>query len=570
MDERSGVPRKKRLLLLSPRDFATTYGDLRHVSHLTGDTGRLLNVALPTLAALVPRSELEVDIVDENALDLDPRARWDIVGITGFPPQLFRARELAARFRQQGSLVVCGGTSVSLSPERWQGVADVLVLGEAERVWPKLLRDYLDGRIDRSAPQTYQEHERLDLSLTPIPDYAPYGAAQLARFGGGIVQTSRGCPFECEFCDAIVFAGRKIRYKPIDTILAELEQLERLGMRYAYLADDNFGAGRKKAKEILRALRDFNRRRARPMPLLTQLTIDLAADEEFLELSAEAGLTRVFVGLETPSLESLRETRKLQNVRHDMREGVRRFQAHGIEVLGGSVVGFDHDGLDIFRRQLDFFTELGIPSVQVYPLNAPDGTPLKERMIREGRYLDWETSSAARTQHFSYFSSFTIEPAQMSQDQLRQGIHWLLWRLYDWDAFPERLRVFFETYEEGSSDRKLAIPTRIDRLTPRALVHALANNRDSLMLLARLLRHLATDAEPAERRAFFRLIRHAARSSHPQRWSLAVSAFLTLVNTRRMLLEQVPGIAEATYPSAREPPPRPPPDVPLHRILRPA
>ncbi len=131
---------RRRLLLVSPNDFATTYGDLRHIGHIVGDTGRLLNVSLPTIAALTP-PDFEVRIVDENAEELDFTERWDIVGITGFPPQIFRARELAEQFRRRGALIVCGGTSVSLSPERWRDFADVLVIGEAERTWPRFIAD---------------------------------------------------------------------------------------------------------------------------------------------------------------------------------------------------------------------------------------------------------------------------------------------------------------------------------------------------------------------------------------------------------------------------------------------
>ncbi len=539
---------KKRILLVSPRDFATTYGDLRHIAHLTGNNGRLLNVALPTLAALTPREEVELTIVDENVEPLDFSQRYDLVGITGFPPQLARAREIGRGFRARGSLIVCGGTSATLSPTRWRDVADVLVLGEAERIWPRFLADWLAG----THCDEYRETERPDLSLTPIPDYAPMSPAAIRRFGGGIVQTSRGCPFDCEFCDAIVFAGRKIRYKPIDAILTEIDQLDALGLRYVYLADDNFGAGRKKSKEILRALADYNRRRPRPVPLLTQLSVDLADDEEFLELAAEAGLTRVFIGLETPNLESLAETHKLQNVRTDMFAAVRRFHEHGIEVLGGSMLGFDADDLGIFRRQLEFFTRLGVASVQVYPLNAPDGTPLKERMKREGRYMDWESSDSARSKHFSYFSSYTIVPKQMSVNQLRQGLMWLLWQLYDWDAFVDRFASFLAQYRASSKRDRLHIPTGAHRLTPSAAVRVLLHNREALVLMARVAAHCARSPDPKERSTLLRLLRLARGSSHPQRWSLAVSSFLTLVNTRRMLLEQAPDIADATYPTTQD------------------
>lgn len=544
---------EKRLLLVSPNDFATTYGDLRHIAHITGDVGRLLNVALPTLAALTP-PEIAVRIVDENVEPIDFGERWDVVGITGFPPQIQRAREIAERFRAAGSLIVCGGTSASLSPERWRDFADVLVIGEAERTWPIVCRDILAGRVE---PE-YRELSRPDLSLAPLPDYSGYRPEARRRFRGGIVQTSRGCPFACEFCDAIVFAGRKTRSKPIDLILAELDQLAAMGMRHIYLADDNFGAQRRESKAILEAIRGWNVRRARPMPLLTQLTIDLSEDEEFLRLAAEAGLTRVFIGLETPNEASLLEAKKKQNVRTDMRAGVRRFQEHGIEVLGGSMVGFDHDDLSIFRRHLEFFTEVGVASVQVYPVNAPDGTPLKERLVRAGRYVDWSESRAAGTEHFSYFNSYTVVPEQMTVEQLRQGVYWLLWQLYDPARFADRLGRFFETFERSRVRAELDIPSGEQGARGPDLLwtawRVLRHDRDGLLLLVRLLRHLARDGEDGEAAALARVLAAAARSSHPQRWSLALGDFLTLINTRRMLRAQAPGIERTGYPAPRAEP----------------
>ncbi len=403
----------------------------------------------------------------------------------------------------------------------------------------------------------YRETERPELSIAPLPDYSGFSPQAVRRFSGGIVQTSRGCPFECEFCDAIAFSGRRVRYKPVGRILQEIAQLDRLGMRHVYLADDNFGAGRAKAKEILTALAAWNAGRKRAMPFSTQLTIDLSRDDGFLALAARAGLSKVFIGLETPNEESLVETKKLQNVRTDMHEGVRRFQQHGLEVMAGSVVGFDHDDLSIFQRQFRFFMELGVVSVQVYPLNAPDATPLKERMVREGRYIDWSTAEAARTRHFSYFNSHTIVPRQMSVEQLRQGMHWLLWKLYGWDNSTERLRRFFEVFAASPHRNGVTMPGGLDRLGPREVLGLVQNNRAALGMLGRIGVHAVRDGSGDERRALLQMIQLASRSTHPQRWQIAVNAYLTVLNTRRMLLAQVPDIARTGYPAAASS--RPPP-----------
>jgi radical SAM superfamily enzyme YgiQ (UPF0313 family) len=543
--------KKKRLLLVSPNDFATTYGDFRHSRHLIGNTGRLLNVSLPTIAALTPKDEFEIEIVDENATPIDFSKHYDIVGTTGFPPQLFRARELAAEFRKRGSLVVCGGTSASLSPDRWRSAADVLIKGEAELIWPQFIRDYLKGEHK----DTYEEPEKLDLAHCPLPDYSGFAPEAIKEFAGGIVQTSRGCPFDCEFCDAIIFAGRKSRYKPIENIIKEVEQIQRLGLRYVYLADDNFGANRRKSKEILRALADWNSKQKRPMPFLTQLTIDLSKEDEFMELAAAAGLTKVFIGLETPNLESLKESHKMHNIKTNMVDGVKRFHRYGIEVAGGCVVGFDHDDLTIFKRQVEFFQELGVPNVQVYPLNAPDATPLQARMIKEGRYRDWEKANVKRSKYFSYFNSYNIEPKLMNVEQLQQGLYWLLWTLYDHDNFVERVRVYMANYEEGSEKANVTMPSPLARLGIKTLYNFLKNDRAGVEIVARITKYLLTKGSWADRKAFYKLVTFARKSTHPQRWGIIVNAFITLYNTRQMLIAQAPGIEQTPYPVGGPPPP---------------
>ncbi len=541
-----GMGTKKRLLLVSPNDFATTYGDFRHSRHLTGNTGRLLNVSLPTIAALTPKEHFDIEIVDENASEIDFSKHYDIVGTTGFPPQLFRARELAEEFRKRGSLVVCGGTSVSLSPERWRSAADVMIIGEAELIWPQFIRDYLAG----THKDTYTEPEKLDLAHCPLPDYSGFAPEAIKEFAGGIVQTSRGCPFDCEFCDAIVFAGRKTRYKPIPNIIAEVEQIQRMGLRYVYLADDNFGANRRKSKEILRALADWNSKQKRAMPFLTQLTIDLSNEDEFMELAAAAGLTKVFIGLETPNLESLKESHKMQNIKTNMVEGVKRFHRYGSEVAGGCVLGFDHDDLTIFKRQVDFFQELGVANVQVYPLNAPDATPLQARMVREGRYQDWEKANVKRSKYFSYFNSYNIQPKLMSVEQLQQGVYWLLWTLYNHDNFVERVRVYLENYEEGSAGKTVEMPGPLAKLGVKTLWRFLRNDKAGVEIVARITRYLVLQGSWPDRKAFAKLIIYARRSTHPQRWGIVVNEFITLYNTRRMLIAQAPGIENAQYPVA--------------------
>ena len=507
-----------KLLLVSPKSYALTYdGFSDRIRSILKHSGNLLTANLATVAALTP-PEIEVKIIDENVEPIDFDESCDLVGITSFPSQLYRAEEIAKGFSERGVPVVCGGPSVSLNPSRWRSFSDYLIIGEAERIWPCFVQDYLEG----AAKPEYRETERFDLDITPIPDYGGYSKRSLKGYSVGIVQTSRGCPFNCEFCDAIAYSGRKVRYKLLETILPEIDQLIGMGLgNHILLSDDNFYASPEQSKTILRALRDLPRRH--PVSYHTQLTINASADDEFLRLAAEAGLLRVFIGIETPCAESLEEAGKRPNIGIDLLEAVRRFHSHGIQIISGCISGFDHDDITIFRRQLEFFTEAGITVVRVAPLEALDGTPLKERLVKEGRYIDWEAKGRLDPKRANELNTLTIVPKQMSVEQLEQGIHWLLRQLYDPDRFAERFAGFFSQYE-GATPKVADIPR--SHFGPR----------EGLFLL-RLLRLLLTIPTSVEKRAFRSMLSVARRATHPRRFSILIENFLELLSTRRKIDE---------------------------------
>lgn len=525
---------KKKMLLIYPKNFAVGYQDMKYVRYLTNKAAQFLNAGLATITALTP-DEFDVQIVDENLDDIDFDAHYDLVGISGYPAQIRRAKEIAEEFKKRGIVVVCGGSSVSISPERWRSFADVLIIGEAERIWPQFMADFLSGKYESE----YRELERFDISISPVPDYSSFSKANLKRILGGVVQTSRGCPYECEFCDVIVYVGRKMRYKPVEQVVIEVEQMYEMGMRVVLLADDNFSAGIKNAKKILRALRDWNREKKKPMSFVTQLSIDIAKDDEFLELAAEAGLNRVFIGIETPNEESLKEVKKFQNLKSDLNEDVKKFHQHGILVLSGCVVGFDHDDLTIFQKQFDFFMKAGIPNTHVYPLTAGDGTPLKERMIKEGRYLDEYVDPSLDQSFVNQLNTLTIMPKQLTLKQLQQGIYWLLWEFYKMENLMERFRIFFENYKNSPKLNKLVIPkSKLDM--------------ESLVIVWKILKYYVTKAPAVERKVLKQIFNYARKSGHPQRFEIVVGAFLTAKNIQVMLQKQHPGIENIKYPEPEE------------------
>ncbi|MCK4853177.1 MAG: radical SAM protein [Bacteroidales bacterium] len=523
---------KKKILLVIPRNYEINFINVSSIiKMITRRSGGPVVLSLATIAALTP-PEFEVKIIDEDLAPVDFNESFDIVGIGGFSYILNRAEEIAREFSKRGALIVCGGSPVSFSPERWRSFADVLFIGEAERTWPRFLEDYIQGKVKKE----YLEKEKIDLSLSPVPDYAGYLPGSLKKYLFGIIQASRGCPYRCEFCSVHEYVGNKMRYKPVQNIIREVDQLYRLGkFRVIMLADDNFSGNRKKAKEILRALRDWNQNRKYPVSFVTQLSIEVAGDEEFLELSADAGLTRVSVGVETPNLKSLEETNKKQNLLSDMLGDIKRFHEHGIMVHSGCIVGFDNDDLSIFKAQNDFFAKSGISNIQALPLQAPDGSPLKRRMIKEGRYIDYESTVRANPEHQNSLNTFTIVPKQMTLKQLEQGLCWLLKNLYEPGNYIHRLNTFFENYENSPKRKKLKIPKP-------------GIDLDNLLLTARLMRYVIGKASQKERKLFWEIYRIAMGSSHPNKMYLLVNSYLSWINTQNILHKSFSQVDLVAYP----------------------
>ena len=430
----------KSLYLINPKADAPSYYEAEIFAHLgLPPTALIADLAITTVAALAP-PDFEITLCDEqiSAVDLDHPA--DFIGITGKSSQVGRMIALAQEFPgRRGKIVLIGGPFASLSPDAVRPYCDILIQGEMEEIAPHLFADLARGRW-----QADYLGGRPDLRLSPLPRWDLY-PNERAFFG--CVQTSRGCPFECEFCDVIQYAGRKQRHKAVEQVLAEVEQLYQLGYRSIFLADDNFTVYRRRAKELLIALRDWNNQRAEGrVTFNTQVSIDTAREEELLQLCAAAGITEVFIGIETPNEESLRETGKRQNIGIDLGAQIQRFVDYGIAVVGGMIVGFDADGPDIFQRQYDFAMSSPIALFTLGALVAPDATPLHARLQAANRLDNQDATGTSMTPWQT-----NIIPAGMSQETLYAGLHWLANNLYAPDAFGERLLHLIETFGQKSS-----------------------------------------------------------------------------------------------------------------------
>ncbi len=371
-----------KILLVYPR-YPDTFWSFRHALKFLSKKASFPPLGLLTVAAMLPEA-WEKRLVDMNIKALsDEDIAWaDYVFLSAMVVQGDSAREAIARCNELNTRVVAGGPLFTTGHEGFQGV-DHFVLGEAETTLPRFLADLAAG-----CPQpVYASGERPDISRTPVPMWS---LINMKHYSAMSLQYSRGCPFDCDFCDIIVLNGHKPRTKGSQQTLDELEALYRQGWRGSlFIVDDNFIGNRKKLKaETLPAMIEWSKRRKYPFLFFTEASINLADDEELMELMAEAGFNRVFIGIETPNEDSLVECNKVQNRNRDLAADVKKIQNYGFEVQGGFIIGFDSDPLSIFKRQINFIQKTGIATAMVGLLNAPRGTKLHQRLKKENRLLD--------------------------------------------------------------------------------------------------------------------------------------------------------------------------------------
>jgi radical SAM superfamily enzyme YgiQ (UPF0313 family) len=368
-----------KVLLINP-EFPDTFWSFRHALPFEGKRCAFPPLGLLTVSALLPDS-WERRLVDLNVRKLTTAdIDWaDMVFATAMLVQKDSLKEVVKRCKAHGKRVVLGGPYVTTTIEEMPD-ADHIFLGEAETTLPQFIDDLARGEAKRS----YQAAERPPLSTTPL---AHFHLADLKRYSAMSVQYSRGCPFSCEFCDIIEIYGRVPRTKSNQQMLAEFDALLALGWRgTVFIVDDNFIGNKKNVRLLLPELAAWQKRNGYPFSLLTESSVNLADDEPLLADMREAGFRRVFLGIETPVAESLKEAQKSQN-RGDLLDSVKKIQSYGMEVMAGFIVGFDNDPIDIFERQIDFIRKSAIPLAMVGLLNALPDTQLWKRLEREGRLL---------------------------------------------------------------------------------------------------------------------------------------------------------------------------------------
>jgi len=375
-----------KTLLVYP-EFPDTYWSFRHALSFEGKRSAFPPLGLLTVSALLPDA-WERRLVDMNIQPLRPSdIKWaDAVFASAMIVQKDSLRRVVELCKAEGKRVVIGGPYATTGAEHLP-LADHIFLGEAETTLPEFVRD-----LERGAPKRiYQAAERPSLSATPIPDFH---LADIRRYSAMPVQYSRGCPFQCEFCDIIEIYGRVPRTKSNEQVLAELDALLRVGWRgTVFIVDDNFIGNKRNVKRLLPVLADWSERHGRPFSFITEASVNLAEDDELLDGMRRANFRRVFLGIETPVEASLKEAQKGQNMRRNLLDSVKKIQSYSMEVMAGFIVGFDNDPDDIFERQIEFIRESAIPLAMVGLLTALPDTQLWRRLDREGRLLAESTGN---------------------------------------------------------------------------------------------------------------------------------------------------------------------------------
>ncbi len=422
-----------KILLVYP-EYPDTFWSFKYALKFIFKKATDPPLGLLTVAAMLP-AEWEKKLVDMNVNKLkDEDLKWaDYVFISGMSIQKNSAKEIIARCKKMGIKIVAGGPIFTAGYGEFEGV-DHFVLNEAEITLPPFLEDLKNG----CAKHVYTSDQFANLQETPAPLWE---LINMKKYASMNIQYSRGCPYNCDFCDITLLYGHKPRTKDKDQVIAELESIYSWGWRGSvFFVDDNFIGNKGKLKrEILPAVAEWMKQKKHPFSLFTQTSINLSDDEKLMELMIKAGFNLVFVGIETPHEESLTECAKYHNKNRDMIACVRKMQKSGFQVQGGFIVGFDSDPLSIFERQIEFIQESGIVTAMVGLLNVLKGTKLHHRLEKENRLLkDVTGDNTDCTVNFV---------SKMNNDVLIDGYKKIMSTIYSPSYYYERVRKFLREYK---------------------------------------------------------------------------------------------------------------------------
>ncbi len=391
-------------------------------------------LGLITVAAMLPH-EWEKKLIDMNVSKLeDTNILWaDYVFLSGMNIQINSFREVIRRCNKLKVKVVAGGPLATTQHKDFLGV-DHFILNEAENTLPPFLDDLKNG----NPKPVYASDEYPDITSSPVPMWE---LLEMKKYASLSLQYSRGCPYDCEFCSITMLNGRKPRTKSQTQFINELETIYQMGWRGSLsVVDDNFIGNKKKLKdEILPAMIQWSKNKNYPLTFITEVSLNLSDDEDLMNMMIEAGFNSIFIGIETPSEESLEECGKFQNLKRNLISSIKTLQQHGFIVSGGFIVGFDNDTGGVFQEQINFIQKSGIVSAMVGLLNAPAGTKLFKRMQSEKRLLDMFSGN-------NMDGSMNFIP-KMNYKDLISGYSNIINTIYSQKDYYHRVKKFLNNYK---------------------------------------------------------------------------------------------------------------------------
>jgi radical SAM superfamily enzyme YgiQ (UPF0313 family) len=427
-----------KILMVYP-EYPDTFWSFKYAVKFIHKKASFPPLGLLTVASLLPK-EYQVKLIDMNVNQLKEKdIEWaDMVFISAMEVQKESVKEVVTRCRSKGKMIVAGGPLFTIQPDLIKGI-DHFILDEAETTLPLFLKDLTSKQLKK----VYTSKIRPDIKHVPLPSWS---LIDHNRYATMLLQYSRGCPFNCEFCDIGFLNGKIPRTKSPEQIIAELQNLYEIGWRKpVFFVDDNFIGNRKEVKQMLPELISWQKEHNYPFTFLTEASMDLADDETLMDMMVEANFTKVFLGIETPNVDSLKECKKTQNVSRDLVTSIRQIQKHGMEVMGGFIVGFDNDTESIFQNQIDFIQKTGIVTAMVGLLNAVPETPLWERLKKEKRLFG--EMSGSNTDGTINFIPI------MDMEKLKDGYRSIISTIYSPREYYKRIDIFLSHYHPKSKGK---------------------------------------------------------------------------------------------------------------------
>jgi len=421
---------KIKVLMVYPK-IPTTYWSIKYTLPFINKKAALPPLGLLTVAALLP-DNYESKLIDMNISDLSNRdlEKADIIFISAMIIQRESFKQVVQMCNQIGKPIVAGGPYPISSHDKISGV-DHFVLDEAEVTLPLFLKDYESGTLKK----IYTDKTKPDITKTPIPRL---DLINVNKYLNLALQFSRGCPFNCEFCDIIEMFGRKPRTKNPEQFLKELDAVKKTGFRGSiFIVDDNFIGNKNKVKELLRHIIRWQNKNKFPFQFFTEASINLAEDDELLELMKQVGFDMVFIGIETPNEETLKAIQKTHNMKINMLEGIKKIQQKRIAVSAGFILGFDTDTEDIFERQIEFIEKAGITMAMIGILAAMPNTQLYRRLKKEKRLLNDWTGNNTHNLEMNFIP-------KIPEEKLVKGYKKVIRSIYSPKSYFNRCLTFLE------------------------------------------------------------------------------------------------------------------------------